>query len=157
YEPTPFIEIVAALNRLSRLQIFVDWPTLLSDEVHPTVPVTCSANEEPYLSVVQKLAETIDATVYILGEKTVLITKSGRFDRPDLRAYSVKEVLQQGLTAGALRERIVNECEPQNWYERGGIGRIFFTDDGQTAIVYQDARTQKEIQRFLQRLSKGSQ
>jgi len=157
YEPTPFIEIVATLNRLSQLQIFVDWPTLLSDEVYPTVPVTCSANEEPYLSVVQKLAETIDATVYILGEKTLLITKSGRFDRPDLRTYSLKEVLQQGLTAGALRERIVNECEPQNWYERGGIGRIFFTEDGQTAIVYQDARTQKEIQRFLQRLSKGSQ
>ncbi|MGB9688587.1 DUF1559 domain-containing protein [Thermogutta sp.] len=157
YEPTPFIEIIATLNRLSQPQILVDWPMLLSEEVHPTMPITCSANNEPYLNVVQRLAETINATVYILSEKILLITRSDRFDRPYLRAYSLKEVLQQGLTVGALRERILQECHPQNWYERGGIGRIFFTEDGQTAIIYQDAPTQNEIQQFLQRLSRGSQ
>ncbi|WP_157732023.1 DUF1559 domain-containing protein [Thermogutta terrifontis] len=157
YEPTPLVDILAALNRLTQVQILVDWPLLLSEEVHPSVPVTCSAHEKPFFKVVQRLAETINATVYILNDKTLLITTHNRFDRPYLRAYPLREVLQQGLTVGALRERVVKECQPQTWYEQGGIGRIFFTEDGQTAIVYQDATAQNEVQRFLQRLSKGSQ
>lgn len=149
YEPSPIISIVAAINRLSPLQIIIDWPSLLSNDVKPDTPATVSSVNEPVLGVIQRCAQGLNGRAYWIDRFTIVIASRDRFERPTLRMYSLDPLLDKGLTPGIIREKLT-ASQPDSWAERGGVGRVFFTADGRRAIIYHTATGHRHVRDFLQ-------
>lgn len=153
FEPTRLIDVAIAINRVAKDKVFFDWTSLAGAGVTPDAEVSISASGEPLPDVLKRLAASIQSDVHRLADGAFLVCAPNRFSPGVLRLYRVGNILDQGMTPGNLRERIVKECVPESWGDSGGKGTLVYDASARAFVVLNSDAVHRELGLWLQKLS----
>lgn len=151
-QPTPFSEVILALDQASEIDILVDWPNLVRAGITPQTPVTLNANDAPIGQVLRSLAGEIPLGVFEF-DSAVILTTIGVANQPLVRVYPIATLMDSGTSIARIRDQVVTACRPETWVDRGGSGVLIPLPAAKCLVARNSPTVCEDVERFLASLA----
>ena len=147
FTETPLEDTLAFLKNFHKIDIWIDRGTLAEDGVALDQPVTLKLEGLKLESVLNLILEPQQLDWVVQDEVMKITTKSWCAEHPEIRTYSVQNLLDAGHTPEELIASITKCVEPPSWYDNAAISH-----SGGVLVVRQSQRAHGEIGRLLSEL-----
>lgn len=151
-DPTPLARVVSDLETIADVQIAINWLRLAAVGVSPEATVTLKAQNRPLAEVLDGLLQPIGLAYRAIDADTLEITSAKELSSHlETEFYPLRGLVDKGLPAPAVLERIQSEVAASSWADAGGPGILYFDEPSQCLIVYQTQPVQKLLEASLAR------
>jgi hypothetical protein len=137
------------LKSYHEINIWIDRGTLAEEGVALDQPVTLKLAGVKLESILNLLLEPNELDWVVQDEVLKITTKSWAAAHPEVRTYSVQNLLDAGHSPEDLIASITKCVEPSSWYEDAAISH-----SGGVLVVRQSQRAHGEIVRLLEDLDR---
>ena len=153
-EPTPLARLVQDLEQAGQTTILVDWPTLMAAGVQPETKAVLKVADQPLSEALVALTQPLGLSYRIVAADVLEITSgAAASSRLDLEFHCLSAILEHGLPADAIVERIRAQVVPTGWSDVGGPGVLYFDKPSQYLVVRQDQPGQVKVQLLLAKIA----
>jgi len=149
FQETGLEDALMFLKSYHEINIWLDRGTLAEEGVALDQPVTLKLAGVKLESVLNLLLEPNELDWVVQDEVLKITTKSWATAHPEVRTYSVQNLLDAGHTPEDLVASITKCVEPSSWYEDAAISH-----SGGVLVVRQSQRAHGEIVRLLEDLDR---
>lgn len=147
FSETPLEDALQFLKDYHDINVWIDRGTLTEDGIALDFPVTLKLAGVRLESVLNLLLDPHEMDWVIQDEVLKITTKEWAAEHPEVRAYSVQNLVDAGHTPEDLIASITQSVEPRSWQKTAGISH-----SGAVLIVRQSQRAHGEIARLLAEL-----
>lgn len=155
-QPTPFSEVILALDQASEIDILADWPNLVRAGITPQTPVTLNANDAPIGQVLRSLAGEIPLGTFEF-DSAVILTTSDVMNRPVVRVYPIAALMDSGTSIARIRDQVVTACHPETWVDHGGTGVLIPLPAAKCLVARNSPTVCESVEKFLSGLAEKSE
>ena len=153
HEPTPLIEVLSHLGRLTETDVLVDRLALGAAGVSERAGASLTADKQPLGEALEKLLRPLGLQYRVIDATTLQVTSRKAVSaRLELEFYPVRQLLTGGRTGPALVEQIKGRLAGPTWSDAGGPGALHFDQPSNCLIVLQSQPVQVALQRLLAEL-----
>ena len=157
YQPAPFREVLAFLEKDTGLKFFVDWPSLQAEGFTPSTQVTCSVHDEPLESALDRIMPPLGLAWQMVDQQSIEIMGRQRAEAElTLAFYDLGDLIRNGKTAADLQTQVQQAVDQSpglgdasRWSGQGGPAELYFDTPSRYLAVLQSHAAQAVIQRRL--------
>lgn len=155
-QPTPFSEVILALDQASEIDILVDWPNLVRAGITPQTLVTLNANDAPIGHVLRSLGGEFPLDT-LEFDGAVILTTPDIANRPVIRVYPIAALIGAGASIARIRDQIVNACHTETWVDHGGSGLLIPFPAAKCLVARNSPIVCESVEKFLSSLAEKSE
>lgn len=154
-EPTPLARIVADLEEASGVRILINHLALSAAGLSAQTTATLKINQQPLSQALESLLQPQGLACRVVDRQTLEITSAKALNAHlEVGFFPVGELVDRGLAAPALLDRIQGEVAGASWTEAGGPGVLYLDQPSRCLIVLQSQSVQAMLEAALTRWAK---